>query len=125
MSRAHSASTYLLWAVTCFIYLIAVKHVLGNVNRCLNVMVQLWHRQGSTVPRVLGMLTSAVFVQVGLVELVEGLGGEIAWKSLLPLWVCSYTIGEVPASPGVPHYTHPLHLLSQIVNVVEGAYATG
>ena len=69
------------------------------------------------------MLRSAVLIQVGLVELVEGFGGEVVWQSLLPLWVCC-CIGKIPSSPGVPYHMHSLHLLSQEVNVVEGAYAT-
>lgn len=123
MSRVHGGHTYLLWAFACFIYLIAVKHVLSNVDWSLNIWVHLRHRQGSTVPRLCAVLCDTVLIQVGSVQFVKGLGTEIAWQSLLPLWV-RCCIREVPATPWVPHNTCTLHLLSQKVNVVESTYAT-
>lgn len=116
--------TYLLRTFACCIYLIAVKHVLSNVDWSLNVWIHLWHWQGTAVPRLWAVLRNTVLIQVGAVQLVEGLGAEIAWQSVPPLWVC-YCLGEVPATPGVPHHTGTLHLLSQKVNVVESSYATG
>ena len=112
--------TYLFRTTQCSVQLVTVKHVLGNVQRCLDVAVELIDTEGSTVPRLLTVVLSAVLVHIGVVQTVQPLASEIGGVVVQPICV-GHNRREVPTSPGVPIHSGPAELFGHKVNIVESS----
>ena len=110
--------TYLFRTTQCSVQLVTVKHVLGNVQWCLDVTVELIDTEGSTVPRLLTVVLRTVLIHIGVVQTVQPLASEICGVVVQPIDV-AHNRREVPTSPGVPNYSGPAELFGHKVDIVE------
>ena len=111
---------YRSWTATWSVQLVTVKHVLGNVQWCLDVTVELIDTEGSTVPRLLTVVLCTVLVHIGVVQTVQPLTSEIGEVVVQPIYE-AHNRREVPTSPGVPNYSGPADLFGHKVDIVESS----